>query len=577
MKKISEAHQAEIKKQQESLQSEAAERARIYLKSLPMEDKVSEHKYLQDKHVYSYGTYLDKKTNTAVIPLFNIQKKLMTLQWIYPDGTKRFFPSAPKKGAFFSVALDTLKSDKANKYPILICEGYATMASVYEVTIMPCVAARDCGNLFDVAQAIKTQYPERRIIIAADNDHKTKGNPGLTTANDVCKRLKLNGVVYPVFKEDDNGTDWNDYYVKYGEDKTREELTSQIRDKYYSDEEKQEIQAREKLKSLVSDLDPSIQLEPQEFIGGMFPRKFISAIVAQSGTGKTMFLQKFCSDLSIGGSIFDGFVEEEPARMCLIFSGEAGLDLMIKRGAQTKWPIYPPRVKVIDQRKFDKNDVSIMLDDDDGWKNICRLTDMYKPDIIFFDSLISFHEKDENKAAEMKPIFKRLNDLAERANCAIILIHHSRKRAAKERTLSLNQDDVIGSSILNRLVGLIIGIEPMKEDEKTLLVRTLKTWFTAFMPFTYKISEDFYGNTVMETDLAPASVNNSKIAIWNYLIQTFTPDEWFSPSVININSINPPVTIWQLRRVLADFVKTGKLQKKGTTRDTTYSLKNFHE
>ena len=177
----------------------------------------------------------------------------------------------------------------------------------------------------------------------------------------------------------------------------------------------------------------------------------------------------------------------------------------------------------------------------------------------------------------MKPIIKRLNDLARDFNCAIVLVHHSRKRTAKERSLSLNQDDVIGSSVFNRIVGLIIGIEPMKEDEKTLLVRPLKTWFSAFMPFTYRITEDLEGNTIMQMDLAPATVNNSRIAVWNYLISTFEIGEWFTIQQIVLTEITPAVTYRQLRRILADFAMKEKLLKRGSTKDTEYSLKDFRQ
>ena len=568
----SKAHQAEMIKQLEQSQLEASEKAKLLFESLKTAEN-SGQAYLKEKQIKSYGLKLQE--NNLVVPLYDINGNFKSIQFISPDGTKKFFPEAPIKGAFFSIAKDILKPEKAKELVIIICEGMATGATIYEMTSMPTFAAMNCGNLFEVAKGLKEKYPQFKIVIAADNDHKTKGNPGLTTANEVCKRLKLNGVVFPVFTENDTGTDWNDYLEQHGEDKTREDLMSQIRDKYFTKAEKEEIKIREKLRSLVSELNPSIQLGQQEFIGGMFPRKFLSALVAPSGIGKTMFMQKFSSDLSVGGSIFDGFIENEPPRMCLIFAGEAGYEMMVRRGAQTKWRIHPARVKVADQYKFESDGTSIMLDDTEGWKNICRIVDMYKPDIIFFDSLVSFHEKDENKSSEMKPIFKRLNDLARNFNCAVVIIHHSRKRAAKERTLSLNQDDVIGSSVLNRIVGLIIGIEPMKEDERTLLVRPLKTWFSSFMPFTYRITEDFEGNTIMETDLAPATVNNSRIAVWNYLISAFEVDEWFSIQQIELGEINSPVTARQIRTILNEFVKNGKLEKRGETKGSEYCIKDF--
>ena len=565
----SKKHQAEMQKQQDSLHAEASERARTIFEQLKSVDVT--HPYLRNKGVKSYGLRVNSENNLAV-PLKDIDGRFISIQWINPDGDKKFFPGASTKGVFFSVALDILKQKSEAKKPILLGEGYATMATIYEITGCPCVAAMFCGNLLDVAKALKSKYPNNKIVVMADNDLKTEGNPGFNAAQKVVRANLAAGCAVPDFKEGEDGSDWNDYFDVHGEDDTRQKLKQLISEAITTPEEKKEIERQKKLSALISKLDPSIKIEPLDFIGGMFPRKFVSALVAQSGTGKTMFMQKFVSDLSIGGSVFDGFADNEPVRKSLIFSGEAGYEMMIRRGAQTKWKINPDNVQVADQYKFESSDMSIMLDDPEGWKNILCVVELCKPDIIFWDSFMSFHEKDENKATEMKPIIKRLNDLSRKYNCAVVLVHHSRKRTAKERSLSLNQDDVIGSSVFNRIVGLIIGIEPMKEDEATLLVRPLKTWFSAFMPFTYRMIEDMNGNTIMQTDLSPANVNNSKIAVWIYLNETFSPGEWFSSSQIILSEINKDITDWQLRRILADFVNKGKLDRRGAKKSLEFSL-----
>ena len=567
---ISKKHQAEMQKQEESLRAEASEHARAVFEELKPVDVT--HPYLINKGVKSYGLRVNSE-NVLAVPIKDIDERFISIQWITPEGEKRFFSGATTSGAFYSVALDILKYKENEKRAICLGEGYSTMATIHELTGLPCVAAMSCGNLFAVAKALKAKYPNNKIVVMADNDLKTEGNPGFNSAQKVVKANLAAGCAVPDFKDNEDGSDWNDYFNIHGEDDTREKLRRIFREALITPEEKAENERQKKLSGLINDLDISIQIQPQEFIGGMFPRKFVSALVAPSGTGKTIFMQKICSDLSIGGSIFDGFAENEPPRMCLIFAGEAGFELMIRRGAAMKWAINSRNVKVADQYTFESSDMSIMLDDPEGWKNVISLVKMYKPDIIFWDSFMSFHEKDENKAMEMKPIIKRLNDLARDYNCAVVLIHHSRKRTAKERSLSLNQDDVIGSSVFNRIVGLIIGIEPMKEDEATLLVRPLKTWFSAFIPFTYRITEDMNGNTVMQTDLAPANVNNSRIAVWNYLISTFEIGEWFTIQQIALTEITPAITYRQLRRILSDFATKGKLLKRGSTKDSEYSIK----
>ena len=549
----------------------AAEKARIYIETL--RDAPENHPYLQKKHVYPYGVK-DNGSGSLAVPILDIDGNIRSLQWITPEGDKKLYPETSTKGCFWSVGMDLLIEHP--ELPILLGEGFATMAKVYELTGYPSVAAISCSGLKGAAYALKGKYPASKIMAMADNDKATElksgRNPGIDAAMELGKLRLADAVIYPEFNAPEDGTDWDDYAIAYGDDRAATTLQARIAWERMSEQERHEYNARKSLSGIIHELDPSISLPPQEFIGGLFPRKFVSLLIAPPGTGKTIFMQKFVSDLSMGGSIFDGFAEEEPPRMCLILAGEAGYELLIRRGASMKWAVNPKNVKVLDQYEAEIKDIPIMLDDPEGWQNVLRLVDMYKPDIVFFDTFSSFHEGDENKATEMKPLIKKMAALARDKNMAVVPIHHSRKRLAKERTLSLNQDDVIGSSIINRLVGLIIGIEPMKEDEKVLLVRPLKSWFSSFMPFTYTLKEGLYGGTVVQTDLAPASVNNSKIAVWNYLQMTFAPGEWFTRAQILLSEIEGSITERQVRSILSEFVKSGKLQRRGNTKISEYSI-----
>lgn len=566
-------------KQNELDAIKASENARTLWESLPSADE--SHPYLQRKKVRNYGLHVNNE-NSLAVPLKDIKGTVKSLQWITKDGSKWFYHGVPTSGLFWAVALDTFLE---NNGVILLGEGYATMAKIYELTNLPCVAAMTCGNLHKVAEALKKTF-KAKIIIMADDDAKTKENPGLTHAKKTCEILNLQGFFSPPFKNAGDGTDWDDFAIKYGDDLTAKILKDKISWLCLSESEKKEFENRKNISALISNLNPAIQVTPLELIGQMFPRKFVSAIVAPSGTGKTMFVQRFVSDLSIGGIIFDGFAEDETPRKSLIFAGEAGFELLIRRATATKWGINPQNVQIVDQYKFESNNVPVSIDSDEGWKNIKRIVDMCKPDIIFFDTFSSFHDKDENKATDMKPLIKKLADLARDYNLALVLVHHSRKRTAKERSLTLNQDDVIGSSVFNRLIGLIIGIEPMneqkedeiKEDGKNLLVRTLKTWFSYFTPFSYKISESSDGKTtILETDLAPQVPGSSKNFVWNYLQKTFPPGKWFSWRDIDLNEIESNVSERNAKAIIANFVKNKKIKKRGTTKNAEYCLYGFYD
>jgi len=137
------------------------------------------HPYLLRKHVQPHGIrQLDDK---LVIPARDAAGKLWTLEFIYPDGDKRFLSGGRKRGCYFGIGK---LGDE-----LLVCEGFATGASLYESTGHAVAVAFDCGNLEPVARALRDTHPQTRITIAADNDVHTSGNPGLTKATAAARAV----------------------------------------------------------------------------------------------------------------------------------------------------------------------------------------------------------------------------------------------------------------------------------------------------------------------------------------------------------------------------------------------------
>ncbi|EJF82643.1 zincin-like metallopeptidase domain-containing protein [Bartonella rattimassiliensis] len=176
-----------------------------------------------------------------IIPLRDKNNHLSTLQMVNP--TFKSFMKDGKKHECFTVVgssgagLSTLNNDLEK--PILIAEGYATASAVVQMTHMPVVAAFDSGNLKNVANVMREKYPDRIILIVADNDHATqekllsngkKGtNVGITKAYNAAVDVG-GGVIYPEFKkEEKNFSDWDDYKRVYGSDKARETFMSKMK------------------------------------------------------------------------------------------------------------------------------------------------------------------------------------------------------------------------------------------------------------------------------------------------------------------------------------------------------------
>ena len=220
---------AKEKRKQEALQrqAEVSDKARIRIETLP--DAPENHKYLQAKQVYPYNLKLDGQ-NLAV-PLRDINGNIKSLQWIYPNSDKKLYPGSMPKGLFWSIGLDLLTTHP--DWPILFGEGYATMAKVYELTGYPCVAGISCYYLAEAAKALKGKYTEQKIIVMADNDKETElkrgFNPGIKHAQELIKTGLAYDMIAPDFTNPEDGSDWDDFAILHGDNKTADILAERIR------------------------------------------------------------------------------------------------------------------------------------------------------------------------------------------------------------------------------------------------------------------------------------------------------------------------------------------------------------
>ena len=211
----------------DDMHNAAADMARNFANTLP--PAAENHPYLQAKNVFPYGI-LANGENLAV-PLCNIDGNVRAIQWITPDGDKRFQLGADLAGLFWSIALDTVNPDD-DKTVILLGEGFATMAKVYELTHIPSVAGIACGYLEGVAKALKAKFPKCNIICTADNDKATEErlgrNPGLDAADELKRKGLIVDFIAPSFDNPQQGTDWDDFALLHGDEDTARILKAKI-------------------------------------------------------------------------------------------------------------------------------------------------------------------------------------------------------------------------------------------------------------------------------------------------------------------------------------------------------------
>lgn len=211
------AEEAE-KQRQARLEREEAEQKE--LERLQLSAAMSAHKawcagldsgespYLQSKKVQAHGVRFvqGKDGQTLLIPLHSFSGKLWNLQRIFANGDKRFYKGGKTAGCFHLIG-DALASEC-----LLIAEGYATGATLYEATGFAVVIAFSASNLKHVAALMRERYPDKRIVMCADNDteteKKTGRNAGVIAATEAAR--SINALVCVPMGLPDCGNDFND-------------------------------------------------------------------------------------------------------------------------------------------------------------------------------------------------------------------------------------------------------------------------------------------------------------------------------------------------------------------------------
>jgi len=171
MRRVEEARKHAEAERQQQYADTAEKAASIWNAATPANDN---HPYLVRKGTKANGTRVHQ--GALVIPVRS-GGELHSLQFINDDGSKRFLSGGRISGGYFSIG--TIEGADA----LCIAEGFATGATIHQATGYPVAVAFNAGNLEQVAKAMRHKLPALPIIICADDDVDTEGNPGITKAN----------------------------------------------------------------------------------------------------------------------------------------------------------------------------------------------------------------------------------------------------------------------------------------------------------------------------------------------------------------------------------------------------------
>lgn len=240
-----------------------------------------EHVYLRRKGIPALGNVRQDRDGMLLIPVRDHSGNVQSLQYIAQDGTKRFLVGGKVQGGHFIIP------GKPEK-PLVLCEGYATGASIHLACEWTVYVVFSANNLPVVANIVRRMFPDASIMVCGDND-ETGRSKGQEAAQAAQARLVL-----PTFTTG-AGKDFNDLHQSEGLQEVRRQL-----------EASEQTGSSPALVSL--DMGEFLSMSIPErgyLLSPILPVQGIGILYAPRGIGKTFAALSIAVAVASGGAVFN--------------------------------------------------------------------------------------------------------------------------------------------------------------------------------------------------------------------------------------------------------------------------------
>ena len=375
----------------------------------------ADHPYLVRKGIKPHDLRVTGD-GRLVAPLYSPEDDLASLQYIDASGGKLYHSGGQTGGCFTVIGLT--EPDGVT----YIVEGYATGATVHEVTGRPVVVAYSASNLVPVAGHWRSTAPGADLCIVADND---KGGVGQRYAEQAAAKHGLRYVVPPI------PGDANDY-VQAGKD-----LASLL--------------APRAADWLIPADDFASQPAPISWlVKGWLQDQALIMVHGPSGGGKTFVVLDWCLRLASGAKDWMGCRVKPGPVVYLAGEGHHGL-----RGRVAAWKVHHGAERLSMWLSRDGCD----LDKAEGLRRVVDNVRAIgvRPSLIVVDTLHRFLSGDENSAQDARSMLDSCASLMGEFGCSVLLVHHT---GVNEEA----QGRARGSSAWRGALDIEISVVPAKDD-----------------------------------------------------------------------------------------------------------------
>ncbi|MCX7147537.1 MAG: AAA family ATPase [Sulfuritalea sp.] len=376
-----------------------------------------DHAYLTRKTIKPSGARLHG--DALVIPMRD-GGDIHSLQFIGPDGGKRFLTGGRVTGCYFTIG------NPNGAAALCIAEGFATGATIHEATGYPVAVAFNAGNLGAVAKTLRGRFPDLPLILCGDFDKSGSGQKAATeAAQAVGGRAALPDFTPDELAGEKPPSDFNDLAQLRGADAVGQaiaEASAPGRATHLADPAKAPAGEYASCVELLRGSDVKPEAVTWLWPGWLAAGK-MHVLGGAPGTGKTTISMALAATVTTGGRWPDG--SRSPVGNVVIWSGEDDpADTLVPRlalsGADMTRVYFIADVFDGDgRRSFDPaRDMEPLRRE---------LTEIGDVRLLIVDPIVSAVIGDSHKNAEVRRSLQPLVDLAAFMRCALLGITHFSK------------------------------------------------------------------------------------------------------------------------------------------------------
>ena len=360
-----------------------------------------DHPYLKRKGIQTHGLRTTGD-GRLMVPLYDADGTLSTLQYIDEDGGKLYHPGGQTGGKFWMVgSLDEPGT-------LFVAEGFATAATIHETTDRPVVVAYSASNLVPVTGTLREMYGATQdIVIVADHD---QSGVGQRYAEQASAKYGARMVMPPILG------DANDY-AQAGHDLAglliQQTGTAVI----------------DKLKVVFGDQLGSDYEAPDELVEGLMTIGSSVVVYGDSNSGKTFWALSVATAIATGTECYGR--KTDPG-LVVYLASEAPASIRSRMQAIKKF--HGCNLENLAMVPVPMNFYSGDQDAHDVIE-LVRAVEQIKGRpvrLIIGDTLARMSAgANENSGEDMGPVMARFDQVATATGAALMIIHHNGKDAAK--------------------------------------------------------------------------------------------------------------------------------------------------